>query len=122
MYIHNFICTYKLHNDIDQDDMYRAQYLQAFGLEEWDDQKIENSTKILFDQLNTRVDLSDIINKIKTTEKFNRILQFMDTDDYSLFKLLFIFELFDLAHQCFCDILNKDIADIKNKNILLDNI
>ena len=44
MYITNFACTYKLHDEEDQEDVYRAQFLQAFNLNEWDDNKINEET------------------------------------------------------------------------------
>ena len=41
MYSTDFICTYKMHEDDTKDDMYRLQFLQAFKLDNWDDDKIE---------------------------------------------------------------------------------
>ena len=40
-YDSSFLCTYK---NIDDDDLYRIQFLQAFKLDNWDDKLINSST------------------------------------------------------------------------------
>lgn len=54
MYITNFACTYKLHDEEDQEDVYRAQFLQAFNLNEWDDNKINEETDKLYSLCKTK--------------------------------------------------------------------
>ena len=44
-YDSNFICTYI---DVDDDDLYRAQFLQAFKLKNWDDLEITKRTDRIF--------------------------------------------------------------------------
>lgn len=122
MYSSDFICTYKLLQGDDQDDMYRLQFLQAFQLEKWDDREIEKKTKLLYETIKKKGSIEDIIKKLKQSDKFKFIVQLVGDDEYSTFKILFMFELFDLAHKCFCDILNNGIINIDNKNILLNNI
>ena len=122
MYICNFACTYKLHEENLQEDMYRLQILQAFDLKEWDDDVIEKNTKILYEKIKNKGQLNEIITKIKESDKFGRFITFIGVDEYDLFKLLFIFDLFDLAHRCFCDIYNAGEMKEENKKMLLKNI
>ena len=122
MYICNFACTYKLHDNDLQEDMYRLQMLQAFDLTEWDDDVIETKTKNLYNKIKNKNQLHEIITKIKESDKFSKFIAFIGDDDYDLFKILFIFDLFDLAHKCFCDICNAGEITEENKKMLLKNI
>ena len=41
MYCTDFVCTYmQLENEIDQEDLYRQQMLQALSLKCWDSEKV----------------------------------------------------------------------------------
>ena len=122
MYLTDFVCTYKLHEDSEKDDIYRLQFLQAFCLDNWDDDAIEKKTTELYNTVTQKVDCTDIFEKVKKSDKYKFILQFVGDDNYAIFKILFMYDLFDLAHKCFCDILNKGIINIDNKNMLLNNI
>jgi hypothetical protein len=51
MYIHDFICTYKSHGEKTSEDAYRLQYLQAFGINNWDDVVIDKESTVLFDKI-----------------------------------------------------------------------
>ena len=59
MYLTDFVCTYKLHEDSETDDVYRLQFLQAFCLDNWDDEKIEKETKNLYETVTQKVDFTD---------------------------------------------------------------
>lgn len=122
MYQSDFLCTYKLHSDDEQEDFYRLQLLQAFGLEKWDDDHIENETAALFKKVSENNDFIEILNHVKNSDNYKMVFTLMGKDDYTLFKILFMYELFDLAHKCFCDILNDKIIKPENKNMLLNNI
>ncbi len=106
--------------------MYRLQILQAFNLNNWDDEVIEKKTKQLFQALieneNSKKDIEEIINKCKCSEKFKTIISFVGDNKYDLFKILFIYELYDLAHKCFCDFLNTGTIQTDNKLALMKNI
>ena len=122
MYCVDFICTYKKHDEEDQEDIYRDQFLQAFNLNTWDDEKIENTTKELYDKIKDSNDLDDIINKIKQSNKFSQIISFIGNNNSDIFKILFMFDLFDLSHNCFRDILTNKIMSQNNKTIIMNNI
>jgi hypothetical protein len=122
MYNTKFVCTYKLHDNDDQDDMYRIQLLQAYSLEKWDDDVINNIMKTLFDKHISNKEFHDIILKAKKSEKLNNIKLYIGDDDYTLFKGLFQYELFDLIHLCICDLeKSAEISEI-NKNNIINNL
>ena len=115
MYKSDFLCTYKLHNEDEQEDMYRLQFLQAFDTNKWDDNHIEKETKILYDKICESDDIKEALNKIKLSDKFKAVLAIMGDDNYTLFKVLFMYDFFDLAHKCFCDFLNDKIIKTRIK-------
>ena len=52
MYNTTFLCTYKLHDDEDdQDTLYRHEYLYAFGLKEYDSDRIMETLENLYKKL-----------------------------------------------------------------------
>ena len=100
-YVDDFICTYKLHDEDDQEIMYRTEFLQAFGLESWDDRRVEEA---------------------KTSKHLEMLLLFSGTDDETIFKMLFKFELFDTTHKCICEAINKREVSRVNKEFLFNNL
>ena len=122
MYCSDFLCTYKSHSDEDSEDIYRAQFLQAFGINKWDDEIIENKTKDLYTIVSKCKDLDIILNKIKISEKYTQFIKIIGNNDYDIFKLLFMFDLFDLSHKCFCDIIHTQNIKLINKTNIINNI
>lgn len=122
MYCTDFICTYKKHDEEDQEDMYRAQFLQAFQLQSWEDDKINNTTKELYEKIKESHDLDDILDKIRESDKFSQFISFVGNENYDLFRMLFMFDLFDLAHNCFRDLLMNNNITQNNKTLIMNNI
>lgn len=122
MYVDDFICTYKLHEENDQEIMYRTQFLQAFGLESWNDKKVEEMMFKLYESIKMLKDVKEIIEKAKASEQLAMLLLFSGTDDKDVFKLLFKFELFDFTHRCICDAINERKISKINKEFLLNNL
>ena len=60
-YDSNFVCTYK---NLDDDDLYRIQYLQAFKLNNWDDNKIMKITNKLYYLTNSH--FKEVFENLKT--------------------------------------------------------
>jgi len=93
MYNTQFICTYKLIDDIDdhRDNLYRAQFLQAFNIHVYDEKTILNTCYILYE-------------KVKDNNLFKNIIQkspFYDSNDLIFsFMMLFNYDTFDLLHRC----------------------
>ena len=122
LYVHDFICTYKLQEEEYQEDLYRTQFLQAFGLDTWNDETVEKRLRQLYESIKTLQDVKEIIEKAKTSEQLAMLLLFSGTNDDDVFKLLFKFELFDLTHRCICDALNDRKISKINKEYLLNNL
>ena len=68
MYQADFVCTYKLFDDMDDNDreqMYRIQILQAFDLNEWNDDKINKIIEELYFSISSDGVFNDIFKKAK---------------------------------------------------------
>ena len=122
MYCTNFICTYKLHNENNNEDMYRIQLLQAFESEKWNDNIINNKIKNLYEKIKNNDDIKNIILKIKDSENFKLFANLFENDELVLFNLLFSYDFFDLTHLCICDIFNNKNIKNENKNNLINNL
>ena len=123
MYNTTFLCTYKLHDDDDdQDTLYRHEYLYAFNLKEYDSDVIVAT-------------LDNIYQKLKDNKEFIEIAEshyhFSDENKNHeiILQFLFSFHTFDLFHTCLTYLLRDDKNDtmlhddfIKNKNLLIDAI
>jgi hypothetical protein len=127
MYQADFICTYKrMDNEHDQEQLYRIQLLQAFNLNEWDDEKINATIDDLYMVLARMNEFNAIFLKARQNEQMIEMMDLfklsgeerLDENDI-LFKLLFKFEYFDLLHRCIVDyLLNNTIAEKYIKNLL----
>ena len=128
MYQADFICTYKrMDNEHDQEQLYRIQLLQAFNLNEWDDEKINTTIDDLYMVLARIKEFNAIFLKARLNKQMIEMMDLfklsgeerLDENDI-IFKLLFKFEYFDLLHRCIVDyLLNNAIAE-KYINNLLD--
>ncbi len=127
MYQADFICTYKLmENDYDQEQLYRIQLLQAFNLNEWNDEKINRTIADLYMVLNNEGLFKEVFIKARLNKNIMEMLDFLklsgevmlDENDI-IFSLLFKFEYFDLLHRCIVDyLINDTIAEKYIQNLL----
>jgi hypothetical protein len=116
MYQADFKCTYKLmDNENDQEDMYRIQLLQAFDLNEWDDDIINETIKELYNKLSHRAEFKEIFSKARENKSIIEMLEFLRLggeerleENDIIFNLLFKFEYYDLLHRCLIDYLILD--------------
>lgn len=124
MYCTDFLCTYQIHNEDEdiQEDIYRCQLLQSFGLEEWDDNIINNETTVLYNKMKDIPQMVFVFEKIKSQEVYQIFITFLGDDNYTLFKLLFKFELFYATHAILCYYLARGENEIVDTNILQDKI
>ena len=123
MYNTTFLCTYKLHDDEDdQDTLYRHEYLYAFGLKEYDSDIIVATLDNIYKKLRDNKDFIEIVESHYHFSRENKnhevVLQF-----------LFSFHTFYLFHACLTYLLRDDknemILDdefIKNKKLLIEEI
>ena len=65
MYCTDFICTYQHCDDeYEQEDIYRCQFLQAFEMEEWDDDVINKKIDVLFNKIKDMKEFDVIFDKL----------------------------------------------------------
>ena len=103
-YAFDFHCTYK---QLDDDDLYRSQFLQAFKIESWNDKEITRKTDILFEKVGSHFSkVFEIFRKEET--RFTHLMLFMGEalTDENLFRILFTMDLFQEAHLCFCEVIS----------------
>ena len=119
MYQTDFICTYKNSDDsMKQEDLYRIQLLQAFDMDTWDDDEVNAVTQNLFNQMATAGGMKDIITKCREHPDHAMLVSMMGSDDLTVFRLLFKFELFDFMHKCIVEYLTTGtISDGSLANI-----
>ena len=127
MYQSDFICTYKsMDNDYDQEQLYRIQLLQAFDLNEWNDDRINTTIGELYAQLFNRIEFKEIFIKARQNPAIMEMIDLfklsgverLEEDDI-MFKLLFKFEYFDLLHRCIVDFLLTDtISPVYSSKLL----
>lgn len=123
----DFICTYKLMEDeFSQDYLYRVQLLQAFGMERWDDDKINTITNDTFNTIKDTDTFREIIETAKQNKDMMSLLTLICTEDNNVnqdelvFELLFKYEFFDLIHKCLCEQLRNGRVSDATKDVLLN--
>ena len=118
MYNTKFLCTYKLHDDEDdQDTIYRHEYLYAFGLKEYDSDKIMKTLEYIYEKLKNNADFIEILES-----HFHYICDKNNNKNHEIvLQFLFSFHTFNLFHACLTHLLSDDIScggdvDIYNKS------
>jgi hypothetical protein len=113
-------------NDYDQEQLYRIQLLQAFDLNEWNDDRINTTIGELYAQLFNRIEFKEIFVKARQNPSIMEMIDLfklsgverLEEDDI-IFKLLFKFEYFDLLHRCIVDFLLTDtISPVYSSKLL----
>lgn len=105
-YDSTFYCTYK---NVDDDDLYRIQYLQAFKLDAYNEDTIMQTSNKLFyickDHFNHL--FTDMRNK---KHNLSHVILFFGNNytDLDLFSSLFCMDVFQEFHSCLCEILNTN--------------
>ncbi len=127
MYQTDFVCTYKFMDDAnDQEQMYRIQILQAFDLNEWNDDRINSIIGELYANIANVGEFKEIFNKARANKSVLEMLDLfqlsgeeqLDENDI-IFKILFKFEYFDLLHRCIVDYsINKSLSAKYMTNLL----
>ncbi len=127
MYQADFICTYKMMDEPDdQEELYRIQLLQAFDVTDVDDEQINEITAELYAELANRPEFITIFNKARQNKSIIEMLDFLKLsgeerleENDIVFNLLFKFEYFDLLHRCIIDyLINEDVQEKHINNLL----
>jgi len=118
MYDSEFLCTYKMMDtEEEQEHLYKIQFLQAFGLEEWDDELIHEYMTDLYNLMKTDVNLQQILlnlSQVETVRDFiNSTCKYVEQNiidsntlvdkNMILFTFLFQYNYFDVFHKCIYD-------------------
>ena len=117
MYNTTFLCTYKLHDDEDdQDTIYRHEYLYAFGLKEYDSDKIMKTLEYIYEKLKINADFIEIL------ESHYQYMSNNNNKNHEIvLQFLFSFHTFNLFHACLTHLLSDNIScvgdvDVYNKS------
>jgi len=105
-------CTYNNASDLDQEDQYRMEFLNAFNLEEFEDGQINQEVSDLFERVKKSPELTKCMTKSAAGFGNSEFLQ------VGLMGL-FAFDYFYLAHPCICDFLETGTITEENINALL---
>lgn len=111
-YDNKFLCTYK---NIDDDDLYRIQFLQAFKLEEWDDIQVRQKIVKLFNIMDKP--LHNLLQQIQAKPSIlSHMLLFLGNrpEKIDVFQCLFCADVFQETHLCISDIITY--GEIKSKH------
>ena len=114
-YITDFVCTYNLIDEYENSFwLYQIQILQAFNLEEFDDEKINIVIQNLYKKYKDNIYISTIIQ----SEHFKQY----DIDDLSKFIMCFNYNSFFLIHSILCSLINNMKINENNYNKLLKSV
>ena len=128
-YCTNFICTYIEHDNDINNEIYRVQMLQAFGIDKYNDELINDKINKLYSFLekNHEKYLKQIINIIKKNNNVNNLILLFGNntdgfDNIMYFQILFLYDIFYLAHKFFCELINDGIVKNNTLKNLIKNI
>jgi len=108
MYKTDFVCTYKQFekiedDEVDADMMYRAQYLQLFGLMEYDERAISASLDLIKSKVDELPQLKELILKHPYSSNFTLMEYNEDTVSEMLLVCMFAYSTMDAFHLCLID-------------------
>jgi hypothetical protein len=97
-YSADFICTYKMmDNDDDRNIMYQIQILQAFSMQKFDQDEINEKVLHLYKKI---IDCNEVKEILEEGVKVNSEMQLTHE---IMFICLFSYQFFDLFHKCLTD-------------------
>lgn len=118
-YCDDFICTYHMHDEEDQDDIYKCQIVQAFMIEDWYDDRVNKTVQKLYNEFTNETNPHYLENK----EHMERLYEKLDgylfpsiiannqprakERQFALFQCLFGFDYFFKTHTLICNFLNN---------------
>lgn len=115
MYKTDFVCTYKVFEDLEDDDvnadmLYRAQFLQVFGLTEYNNAAIHAG----LDVIKAKVDEVPELKALVLQHPHNAS---SEVDD--IVPLMFAYPLLDVFHLCLIDAFTAGSISSKAKDAVL---
>jgi hypothetical protein len=117
IYHADFICTYKLmDDDDDRNFMYQIQLLQAFGMQNFDENEMSENVLQLYHELKNCNEIEEILEegvKANPQMKMTNVIMFM---------CLFSYQFFDLFHKCLIEYFTTGSILEKSKCEIIDKI
>jgi hypothetical protein len=99
MYKTNFVCTYKkfeeIADEVNSDMLYQAQFLQVFGLTEYNDAAISAGLELIKAKMDEVPELKTLVLR----HPYNNRTDSLET----LLPLMFAYPLMDVFHLCLVD-------------------
>lgn len=126
MYITNFVCTYKRFEDIEDDEvnsdmMYQAQFLQVFGLTEYNPDAVCAGLELIKAKVNEIAELKALILQHPYGSR-NGSRNDNDNEPESLdmlLPLMFAYPLLDAFHLCLIDAFQSGSISAENRDNVL---
>lgn len=112
----NILCTYQLIKDEEESDLcYKIQYLDIFGLKNYDGEIINKTIKDLEDKYKDNKFIKKLID-IKTPQEKQILLFCNENLDFTM---CFQYDKFYIMHYILCNLIsNKEIDEQKIENML----
>jgi hypothetical protein len=135
MYNTKFLCTYKMIEDLPDDGeesgdsgddnkeyanlLYQFQILQAFQLEDWNEEKLLQKKEALYNKIK---DVPEFLELMESLNQQNQIMHLMnDADHLTKLSMLFSYDLFHIFHKWIYEHEQKNISQ-ETQNKLLQTI
>ena len=117
MYETNFVCTYKAFeeladDEINSDMLYQAQFLQVFGITEYNDDAVSAG----LDQIKAKADGVPELKALILQHPYNTPNA---TNLDMLVPLMFAYPLFDVFHLCLVDAFQTGSISAENRDKVL---
>ena len=115
MYNTDFVCTYKAFEDLADDEansdmLYRAQFLQVFGLQDYDGEAISAGLELIKAKVNEMPELKALILQHPCNAQ---------GDLNSLVPLMFAYPMMDVFHLCLIDAFVVGSISTEHQNMVL---
>jgi hypothetical protein len=116
MYKTDFVCTYKAFEEFEDDEvnsdmLYQAQFLQVFGLTEYNDAAINSGIEVIKAKIEEVPELKALI--------MNHPYNVANTEFDTLLTCMFAYPTMDAFHLCLIDAFKTGSISHKNRDKLL---
>ena len=102
-------------SDEDKNCMYHIQFLDAFGLKRYDDDKINEEITSIHDKIKECTQFKEICKACSANENFKGF----QMDEFIMLICFFSFDTFDLFHKCLVDFFTHGcISEDATKNMV----
>jgi len=121
MYKTDFVCTYKAFEDLEDDDvnadmLYRAQFLQVFGLTEYNDAAIRAGLDVIKAKADEVPELKALVLQHPHNVATDSVSA---TSVDEMLPLMFAYPLLDVFHLCLIDAFTTGSISSKAKDAVL---